>query len=225
MEEVPDEEGRAIGGTTIGGGILEDSRDDEVEERIEQTEDTVEVPMEVEEKAPQLCVVKANRALRRKWLRQGVIQDVGEQVWIAAGYTYSQQLAEAAQKNKPQRSFEEMVPPQYRQFDKVFSEHESERLPMHKPWDHAIEFLPGAPESLRTKIYPMSPVEQEELDRFIEENLRKGYICPSKSPMASPVFFVKKKDGKLRFVQDYRRLNEFTVKNCTLLPLVSDIIN
>src|SRR5215470_18688165 len=71
----------------------------------------------------------------------------------------------------------------------------------------------------------MSPIEQEELDRFIEENIRKGYIRPSKSPMASPVFFVKKKDGKLQFVQDYRRLNEFTVKNCTPLPLVSDIIN
>ena len=63
MEEIPDEEGRAIGGATIGGGILEDSRDDEVEEKIEQKEDATEVPMEVEEKAPQLCVVKANRAL------------------------------------------------------------------------------------------------------------------------------------------------------------------
>ena len=71
----------------------------------------------------------------------------------------------------------------------------------------------------------MSPIEQEELDRFIDENLRKGYIQPSKSPMASLVFFVKKKDGKLRFVQDYRRLNDFTVKNRTPLPLVSDIIN
>src|ERR1043165_6439754 len=43
--------------------------------------------------------------------------------------------------------------------------------------------------------------------------------------MASPVFFVKKKDGKLRFVQDYRRLNEITVKNRYPLPLVSDIVN
>ncbi|ESK81241.1 reverse transcriptase [Moniliophthora roreri MCA 2997] len=43
--------------------------------------------------------------------------------------------------------------------------------------------------------------------------------------MASPVFFVKKKDGKLQFVQDYHKLNEFTVKNRYLLPLASDIIN
>ena len=43
--------------------------------------------------------------------------------------------------------------------------------------------------------------------------------------MASPVFFVKKKDGKLRFVQDYRKLNMMMVKNTYLLPLVLDIIN
>ena len=48
------------------------------------------------------------------------------------------------------------------------------------------------PDSIRTKVYPMSPAEQEELDRFLDENLQKGYITRSKSPMASPVFFVKK---------------------------------
>ena len=118
-----------------------------------------------------------------------------------------------------------MIPEPYRKFKQVFSEEASERLPTHKPWDHAIELIPGAPETMRTKVYPMSPNEQEELDRFLQDNLRKGYIRPSKSPLASPVFFVKKKDGKLRFVQDYRKLNEFTVKNRYPLPLVADIIS
>jgi hypothetical protein len=67
--------------------------------------------------------------------------------------------------------------------------------------------------------------EQEELDRFLDERLRKGYITPSKSPIASPVFFIKKKDGRLRLVQDYRKLNDFTIKNRYPLPLASDIIN
>ena len=71
----------------------------------------------------------------------------------------------------------------------------------------------------------MSPVEQKELDDFLDENLSTGRIHLSKSPMASPVFFVKKKDGKLRFVQDYRKLNAITVKNTYPLPLVPDIIN
>ena len=196
--------------------------------RTEEVSGVVLADMDLEMetgKLPQICVIRANRKQRRKWLKQGITRHVKEEVWIAVGYTYSQQLAEAAQKKKPQKTFEEMVPAQYRQYQRVFSEQESERLPAHRPWDHAIEFLPGAPESLRTKIYPMSPIEQEELDHFIEENLRKGYIQLSKSPMASPVFFVKKKDGKLRFVQDYQRLNEFTVKNRTPLPLISDIVN
>ncbi|KAJ3529572.1 hypothetical protein NMY22_g8944 [Coprinellus aureogranulatus] len=113
----------------------------------------------------------------------------------------------------------------YRQHAHVFFEKESKWLPKHQLWDHAIDFLPNAPPTLRTKVYPMSPNEQQELIRFLEENLQKGYIRPSKSPLASPMFFVKKKDGKLRFVQDYRKLNEITVKNRYPLPLVSDIIN
>jgi hypothetical protein len=43
--------------------------------------------------------------------------------------------------------------------------------------------------------------------------------------MASPVFFIKKKDGKLRLVQDYRRLNQIAIKNRYPLPLAADIIN
>jgi len=67
--------------------------------------------------------------------------------------------------------------------------------------------------------------EQKELDQFLKENLEKGQICLSKSPMASPVFFIKKKDGTLRLVQDYRALNTMTVKNKYPLPLISELIN
>jgi len=59
----------------------------------------------------------------------------------------------------------------------------------------------------------MPVYEQKELDDFLEENLCKGYIIPSKSPMASPVSFIKKKDDKLRLIQDYQKLNESTIKN------------
>ena len=68
-------------------------------------------------------------------------------------------------------------------------------------------------------------MEQEELDHFIDNNLQKGYIQPSKSPMASPVFFIKKKDGSLRLVQDYRALNEMTIKNKYPLPMINDLFD
>jgi hypothetical protein len=54
---------------------------------------------------------------------------------------------------------------------------------------------------------------------------RRGYIRPSQSPFASPFFFIKKKDGKLRPVQDYRQLNDLTVKNQYPLPLISDVVD
>ncbi|KAF8672003.1 hypothetical protein AX14_005627 [Amanita brunnescens Koide BX004] len=74
------------------------------------------------------------------------------------------------------------------------------------------------------KIYPLNPQEQKELDEFLKEQLETGRIRSSKSPMASP-FFVKKKDGKLRPVQDYRKLNKMTIKNRYLLPLISELID
>ena len=62
------------------------------------------------------------------------------------------------------------------------------------------------------------------LDKFLEEHLAKGYIRRSNSPYASPFFFVKKKDGKLRPVQDYCALNNWTVKNTYPLPLIKELI-
>ena len=74
------------------------------------------------------------------------------------------------------------------------------------------------------KVYPLSASEQKELDAFLKENLESGCIRPSKSPMASPVFFVKKKDGTLHLVQDYCVLNAITMKNKYPLPLIPELI-
>ena len=62
------------------------------------------------------------------------------------------------------------------------------------------------------------------MHKFIEEQLRKEYIRPLKSPQTAPVFFVGKKNGKKWMVQDYRYLNEWTIKNNYPLPLISDIV-
>jgi Reverse transcriptase (RNA-dependent DNA polymerase) len=94
---------------------------------------------------------------------------------------------------------------------------------VRKVWDHAIELEPGS-KPTNCKVYPLSPKEQLELDVFLKENLCTGRICPSNSPMASPVFFIKKKDGSLRLIQDYRALNAVTVKNRYPIPLISELI-
>ena len=75
------------------------------------------------------------------------------------------------------------------------------------------------------KVYPLNPQEVDACREFIEENLKTGRIRPLKSPQASPFFFVKKKDGKLCPVQDYRYLNKHTIKNAYPLPLIADLID
>ena len=70
----------------------------------------------------------------------------------------------------------------------------------------------------------MTQKEQQTLEAFLEEHQRKGYIRPSKSPYASPFFFIKKKDGTMRPVQDYRKVNEWTIRNRYPLPLIPELI-
>ena len=98
---------------------------------------------------------------------------------------------------KEEKTWDQIVPPQYHKWKKVFSEEEAKRYPKHQPWDIAIDFTKEAPKILDCKIYPLSLGEQEKLDDYIKENLEKGYIRPSKSQYSSPFFFVGKKDGKL----------------------------
>ncbi|GLB35238.1 putative retrotransposable element tf2 155 kda protein type 1-like [Lyophyllum shimeji] len=143
---------------------------------------------------------------------------------IRASQTTSQRLAEAFARNSAPKDFRDAVPDYLHDFEDVFSKAAFDELLERKQWDHAIELEPGSTPS-SCKVYPLAPNEQAELDAFLEENLRSGRIRPSKSPMASPVFFIKKKDGSLCLVQDYRALNAITVKNRYPLPLISELIN
>ncbi len=126
--------------------------------------------------------------------------------------TVASELAQLAM-NQTKWTYEEMVPEEYRKYQKIFSEEQSHRFPPKQPWDHKIDLLPEAPNTIDCKIYPTTQSEKEALNEFIKEQLAKGYIRPSKSPYSSLFFFIKKKDGKLRPVQDYRKLNSLTVKN------------
>ncbi len=87
---------------------------------------------------------------------------------------------------------EELVPPEYHDYLKVFSEQAADRLPERKAWDHKIDMKPDfIPKS--SKIYPLNPEEEKLTKEFIDEHLAKGTIRKSTSPQASPFFFVEKK--------------------------------
>jgi hypothetical protein len=143
---------------------------------------------------------------------------------VRATSTVSQRLAEAFAKNSEAKSFRDVVPESLFEFEDVFSKEAFDSLPERRKWDHAIELEREDELPSTRKVYPMSPEEQKELDDFLEEALASGRVRPSKSPVGAPVFFIKKKDGRLRFVQDYRALNAITRKNRYPLPLIDDLI-
>jgi len=122
------------------------------------------------------------------------------------------------------RATEEMVPRRFHKYLKVFEKKDSERMPTRKTWDHAIDLKEGFVPK-KGKIYPLSRVEREKVQEFVKDQLWKEYIRPSKSLQTSLVFFMPKKDGKKRMVQDYQYLNSWTIKNNYPLPLISDLID
>lgn len=134
------------------------------------------------------------------------------------------ELARSATQRKNGRPLIGSIPTEYLEFRKAFEKPDIQKLPPRRTFDHAIdlkeEFVPKS-----FKAYSLNIREEAELDEFIQENLEKGFIRPSKSPMASPFFFVPKKDGKSRSCQDYRYLNEGTIKNAYPLPKIEDLID
>jgi hypothetical protein len=169
--------------------------------------------------------ISANHATRCIWIKASIISETTNELWCCVGFMLSTELAAKANEAKAKKTFEQMVSKEYHKYSKVFSEIDLHRLPQHRSWDHAIDLKPDTPETLKSKVYPIPHNEQGALDKFIEEQLAKGYIVSSKSPMASPVFFVKKKNGELQLIQDYWKLNDITIKNRYPLPLAADIIN
>jgi len=122
------------------------------------------------------------------------------------------------------KKIEEMIPKRFLKWRKVFGKVESERIPTRKIWDHAID-LKETFKPQKGRIYLLSKNEREEVQNFINDQLRKGYIRPSKSPQTSSVFFVGKKNRSKRIVIDYRNLNNQTVKNNYPLLLITDLID
>ena len=77
-----------------------------------------------------------------------------------------------------------------------------------------------APRELNAKAYMMTLKEEEALNQWLDKQLKAGLIIESKSRYVAPCFYIPKKDGSLRLVQDYRKLNQVTIKDKTPLPLI-----
>ncbi len=112
------------------------------------------------------------------------------------------------------------VPMEYLDLKEVFSKSRAASLPPHRPYDCAIDLLPGKSPP-KGKLYSLSIPEREAMEKYISDSLAAGFIRPSSSPAGAEFFFVGKKDGSLRPCIDYRGLKNITVKNTYPLPLMS----
>ncbi|QRW03545.1 Retrotransposable element Tf2 protein [Ceratobasidium sp. AG-Ba] len=107
------------------------------------------------------------------------------------------------------------IPEEFMEFTDVFSEELFKKLPEHRSFDCNIDLVEGSD----------LPKPRKTIKEFIDQELADGKIRPSKSPIASPCFFVKKKDGSLRLVTDYRKINNITIPDQFPMPLQVELVD
>ncbi|QRW24193.1 Retrotransposable element Tf2 protein [Rhizoctonia solani] len=127
--------------------------------------------------------------------------------WQQGLITFPEQVQIASEEEADPNPLADL-PPQYHEFAKVFGEEEFKALPPHREYDISIDLIPDA------KL----------AEKHIDEELATGKIRPSTSSAGAPVMFVKKADGSLRLVVDYRKLNDVTHKNVYPLPRQDDLM-
>jgi len=116
------------------------------------------------------------------------------------------------------------VPIIYLDLKEVFNEKNCNVLPPHRKYDCEINLKDNSI-LFYGPLYPLTELERDELKKQLKELLEKGFIRKSTSPAGAPVLFVRKKDGTLRLVIDYRKLNDMTIRNSYPLPLISELLD
>jgi transposase InsO family protein len=123
-----------------------------------------------------------------------------------------------------ERLINERLPPVYGDYKDVFSKTESDKLPIHREYDHKIVLESPLPSSY-SPLYRQSTEELQVLKQYILDNLDKGFIeHAGQVPFASPILFVKKPDGGLRLCIDYRKLNNITRKDAYPIPRIDELL-
>ena len=103
------------------------------------------------------------------------VNEMEDEVWINAKTSNSIEFQLQHGEQKEGLSLEEQVPKEYHKYLDVFDEDKADHFPSSRSWDHKIELKEGF--QLKSfKLYNLSPEEQIKLDKFLKDNLEKGYI-------------------------------------------------
>jgi len=126
---------------------------------------------------------------------------------------------------EPDKTNPEDLPEYIQPFTHLFNKKKFKKLLERREWDHEINLMDKAPKELNAKAYAMTLKEEEALNQWLDEQLKARLIVESKSRYTAPCFYIPKKDSSLWLVQDYRKLNQVTIKDKTPLPLIGEVID
>jgi RNase H-like domain found in reverse transcriptase/Reverse transcriptase (RNA-dependent DNA polymerase)/Integrase zinc binding domain len=130
-------------------------------------------------------------------------------------------------KDKPDLQKEDLLkllPPWLSDLYEGFLPRRANELPPHRAWDHKIELMPGKDPPYQ-KNRPLSPPELHVIRKWLDDNLNKGFIRESRARCAAPLLLAAKPGGGVRICQDYRGLNNVTIKNRYPLPLIRETLD
>ena len=113
----------------------------------------------------------------------------------------------------------------YSRYATCCSSQQAARLLEHKPCDHEIPLQDPHAEIPTGVVYNTTWEEDEALWKYLDEKLPTGKVRPSRSAAGAPILLVRKKDGSLRLVVDYRALNRHTILNKYPLPRISELLD
>jgi transposase InsO family protein len=152
------------------------------------------------------------------------MKDKANEFFTTSLYEMDRLIEEREEDEETQELIRTKLPEAYKDYSDVVSKAASDTLPPHRLYDHKIILEKDATFGY-TPLYKQSASELKATKQYLVENLDKGFIVPSQAPYASPILFVQKANGGLRFCIDYRKLNALTQKDRYPLPLIDETLS
>ena len=167
----------------------------------------------IKSKAPENkdLILEAQQTRCAPWMGVTPSEMMGGPVEVNHTHT----AVEMAHKYVSEHGKEEVkLPEEFKHHMALFLDEEANKFPPTQgDGDHKIVLLDTAPTCFNCKVYPLSQDEQEAEDKFLDENLAKGYIAPLDSPYGFSTFMVPKKDSK-----EKRYTVSLTINPLTMSP-------
>ena len=128
-------------------------------------------------------------------------------------------------RNKPDPMNLEDLPEYIWPFMHLFNKKKFKKLLKRQEWDYKINLMEKAPKELNAKAYAITIKEDEALNQWVDKQLKVELIIESSSRYVVPYFYILKKDRSLWLVQDYQKLNQYTIKDKMPLSLIGEVID